>query len=91
MNFSNDTLKNELANIELNFEFSDSCTVALKQYILDAGYATYYEEVLQLTNKGEDEIQLDLNGLELDDLDPDEPGELKDFLMFTADDSDYDE
>jgi len=91
MKISTMELHNELYYIELNFDFSDTCSTKLKQYILANDFATEYDDVLQLTNKGEDEIQLDLNGLELDELDPDEPGELGDFLMFTADDKDYDE
>lgn len=46
----------ELKYIELNFEFSETCPIELRNHLLGKGYVNYYDDVLMLTHHGELEV-----------------------------------
>lgn len=53
MNFSKDDIIAELSYIEINYEFSDSCPVNFRNYLLKNTLVKYYDDVLMVTPQGE--------------------------------------
>ena len=64
--FSKAKVLSELLYVDINFEFSDECSIELRNYILGNNLAYYYDDVLMLTPSGETLIGLD-DGEDYDD------------------------
>jgi beta-glucanase (GH16 family) len=64
--FSKNTINKELEYVEINYDFSEDCSIELRNFLLKHSLVSYYDDVLMLTSTGEMEIGADKEDLRLD-------------------------